>query len=147
MENNDYTISQIKKEFYRFRNGLLAESLKKLPDAKKIIFGLNVPQFMELSQKFPKDFNLAMQLWMDKDCRESRLLSLYLLPVTLVDTDTAQKLILEVENAEEAEFLAFRILRKIKNAREIYSIITRAEELKGPPAYCITMFKKNLDQI
>ena len=137
-------IKEIKKDFYRYRNGIVADSLKKLYPPKTIIFGLIVPQFLELSIKYSKDINLGLQLWNDKNCRESRLLSLYIIPPSELDKKTAMEMIRNVNSSEIAEFLAFRILRNLNKAREVLQEIERENITEPLPSYCISMFKKNL---
>lgn len=151
MENNksDYRniIKEIKKDFYAFRNGIVSESLRKLYSPGKMIYGLTVPQFMEIAKKYPKDMELAIKLWGDKKCRESRLFSLYILPYEQLNKENASQMIKDVESSEEAEFLAFKILRQLPFALELYEELA-AESITEPmPAYCMEMFKKNLNQI
>lgn len=142
--DNSKMISEIKKDLFRYRNGVLAESLKKIYP-NKMIFGLNVPQLMELSNNYPKDKDLALSLWEDNSSREIRLLSLYLLPPNEVDYDTAEKMIMSVENNEQAEHLAFRVLRKLNGAKDVLNTIQQ-KDLKDPIVeYCVKMFQKNLE--
>ena len=138
---------QIKKEFYCLRNGIISEHLNKIYHPGKLVFGLNAPQFMELSQKYPKNLDLGKKLWKDKNCRESRILALYLIPPKEIEKKEVIDMIKEVESVEEAEFLAFRILRHIPYSKELYEQISN-ENLTDPMVtYCISMFKKNIDQI
>ena len=68
-------IKEIKRDFFVYRNGIVAAALKKIYDTNILIYGLNVPQFIELAKKYPKDLELGNCLWQDKVCRESRLFS------------------------------------------------------------------------
>lgn len=137
-------LREIKKDFFSLRNGIIADSLKKLYPSDTIIFGLNVPQFMDLAKKYPKDIELGLELWKEKKCRESRLFSLYIIPPSQLDKEKAKEMIRDVKSIEEAEFLAFKVLRNLKDAREIYEEISK-EEMKEPlSSYCVSMFKKNL---
>ena len=96
----DTLLQDIKKDFYRYRNGIVAESLRKLYDPDVLIFGLTVPQLMEIARKYPKDLKLGLQLWKDKKTRESRLLALYLIPVALLEKETAREMFLDIRNFE-----------------------------------------------
>ena len=140
-------ILDIKRDFYSFRNGIVSDAIRKLYPPKTMILGLNVPQFIELAKKYPKDLKLGLELWKDKTCRESRLFSLYILPPEEVDYETAKEMIKEVNSTEEAEFLAFKILRRLPFATELLEEIIKEEISQPLPSYCISMFKKNLDQI
>lgn len=145
MGNNNETLSQIRKDFYVFRNGTVAESLKNLYPSSILIFGLNVPQFMELATKYPKDKELAKLLWEDISCRESRLLSLYILPPTEVDLELASKMIEEVRSMEEAEFLSFRILRHLSFAKELSKKYDDSiDSLSSFSIHALNMLKKAL---
>lgn len=119
---NDPTqiLKEIKKDFYIYRNGILAENLKTLYPPGTLIFGLNVPQFMELAKKYPKDKELAFHLWKDKSSRESRLFALYVYPPKEMKLEEANSMINDVRSIEEAEFLAFRLLRHVEFAKELY---------------------------
>lgn len=141
------SLNEIKKDFYSLRNGIVAESLKKIYPEGKIIYGLNVPQLMNLTQKYPKDLSLGLNLWKDKKCRESRLLSLYLIPPSLLGKEMAKEMILDVESTEEADFLAFKLLRNLPYAKELYDEIINADITAPLSSYCVKMFKKNLDSV
>ena len=147
MENLDIILKEIKKDFFRYRNGVVAESLSKLYPKGKLVFGLNVPQLMEISNKVPKDLDLALSLWKDKNCRESRLLSMYLFPTSLLPKDVASDLIKDVDSMEEAEFLAFRVLRHLSYANDLYIEFQGDDYLSSQAKYCVEMLKRNLEQL
>lgn len=144
MEISNKIIQEIKKDFFRYRNGIVAEALRKLYPINKMIFGLTVPQLIEIAKKYPKDIDLGLKLWRDKNNRESRLLSLYLIHPEELDRETVLEMINDVESTEDAEFLAFKILRKLPFAEEFYNEISSAS-FSQYPAYCMKMFRKNLD--
>lgn len=143
----DTLLQDIKKDFYRYRNGIVAESLRKLYDPDVLIFGLTVPQLMEIARKYPKDLNLGLQLWKDKKTRESRLLALYLIPVALLEKETAREMFLDIRNFEEADFLTFRILRNTSYSEELYNDLCKENLFDPNLKYGLTMFKKNLDMV
>lgn len=145
-KENNLTLQAIKKDFFLFRNGIIAESLRKLYKDGVIIFGLNVPQFMDLAKKYPKEKDLAMQLWNDSKCRESRLFALYLLPHEQLNYEEAQDMINQVESTEQAEFLAFRVLRRLSFAKNLLEDL-KTNSLEPIPGYCIQMLEKNLSQV
>lgn len=141
------TLQQIRKDFFSFRNGIVADSLKKIYDPATIIFGLQVPQIIELSRKYPKDIDLAKALWEDRNTRESRLLALYLMPVDKVDKSYALYLINSVNNPEIAEFLAFKVLRLLPFASSLLDQMKAFEGLTSSGNHCLEMLKKNLEVI
>lgn len=82
-------------------------------DCYHIIFGLNLPQLTQIASSQKSSLPLAMALWADKGVRESRLLATYLFPREEVDMQLALRLMGEVQTQEEADMLAFRLLRHL----------------------------------
>lgn len=138
-------IPEIKKDFFAFRNGIVADSLRKLYPASKMIYGLTVPQFLEMSKKYPKSLDLGLALWNNNSSREDRLFALYLIPPSELKEESAISMINDVESVEQAEFLAFKLLRFLPYAYELYHNLVSGEKLQQLPSYCLTMLKKNLD--
>ncbi|MCH5234294.1 MAG: DNA alkylation repair protein [Muribaculaceae bacterium] len=137
-------LKDIKKDFFSLRNGIVAEPLRKLYPQGVIVYGLNVPQFMELAKKYPKDKSLGLKLWDDKNCRESRLLALYLIPPETLDQESAKKMVMEVQSSEEAEFLPFRLLRLLPFAKDFYENMNKVPINDELSSYCLRMLKNNL---
>lgn len=138
----------IRKDFYAFRNGIVADALKELYPKDTLIFGLTVPQFLEIAKKYPKNKQLASLLWNTKNIREMRLLSLYLFPIEEISKPEACELIKDVQSTEEAEFLSFRVLRHLSFAPELVNDFQNASNSHSSPLsnYCIEMLEKNLNQ-
>ena len=134
---------QIKKDFFTFRNGIIADAVRKLYPQGTFIYGLTVPQFTDISKKYHKDLDLALSLWSEKSCRESRILALYLFPVEKINFDTALFLLRDVSSNEEAELLPFRVLRHLPFAEKI---VNSESNSIGSDAtkYALEMLKKNL---
>ena len=145
-ENINFTIQEIKKDFFCYRNGLIADSLKKLYKPGKMIFGLTVPQFLEMAKKYPKDTNLGISLWQDNSSREARLFSFYLMEPSEIDFNTAKTMIKEVGSNEEAEFLAFKILARMPEAPLLLEESNKENYYSSHSFHCINMLKKNLDR-
>lgn len=106
---------KIKQQFFTFRNGLLADMLRRQGvSPHRTIFGLNVIQLREIAARTGCDPDLAEQLWADSDVRESRLLA------PMIAVPTAEKLawLDEVRSAEEADLLCHSLLRRCPGAPE-----------------------------
>lgn len=116
--DNQSRLKEIKQQFFAFRNGMLADTLRTLYPYK-IIFGLNVPQLAEIYRNIGTDASLASLLWEEKHVRESRLLACYLFDVQSMDEETVMKLIADVQTQEEADMLSFRLLKHLPFAKEI----------------------------
>lgn len=146
METPDKLLIEIKKEFYSYRNGIVADALKKIYEPSTIIYGLRVPQFMEIAGKLPKDNNLALTLWNDTNVRESRILALFVLNPESVEFITAQQLFLSIKNREEADFLSFKVLGKLPFAEKLYKDLIPKIKNNDLLEYALVMFKKNIDR-
>lgn len=112
------TISRIKKQFFAFRNGIVADALRK-QFPYEVVFGLQVPQIAEIARSLQPSMELADALWADKKVRESRLLATYLFPIANVSPERALTLATEVNTTEEADMLAFRLLKRLPFAKEL----------------------------
>lgn len=114
------TIQEIKKEFFSLRNGLLADTLRKAGMPYSVIFGLNVPQLGEIARRVPEDpaarDALARELWADTKVRESRLLACWLFDPQTLGIEEAKEMMASVQTREEADILAFRLLRRLPEA-------------------------------
>lgn len=106
---------KIKQRFFTFRNGLLADMLRRQGvSPHRTIFGLNVIQLREIAAETGCDPQLAEQLWADTEVRESRLLA------PMIAEPMAEKLgwLDEVQSAEEADLLCHSLLRRCPGAFE-----------------------------
>lgn len=121
-------IPEIKKEFFRYRNGMLGETLRRYGDPHKIIFGLDVPQIASIARMAGTSTALAEELWADADVRESRLLACYLFNPTDVNDEKALSLAGDVQTQEEADMLAFRLLKRLPYAASLLSVLQEAAQ-------------------
>lgn len=139
----DRTIKEIKHQFMAFRNGIVADTLRRAGMPYKIIFGLQLPQIAGISRQFAPSMTLAEALWADNNLRESRLLACYLFPREQITFSRAIQLANSVQTQEEADILCFRLLRYLPFAQELM------EELKLSPenliAYCGKALQRNLE--
>ena len=70
----------VKRRFFAMRNGAVADNMRKLGANYRIIFGLNLPQIVEIANETPHDEVLAEALWQIKSTRESQLLAPMIYP-------------------------------------------------------------------
>ena len=142
-------LNYIRKDLYRYINGIMSETLRNNNLPFKHIFGLILPQLKEISRQYPKDIDLAKELWKQDDCRESRLIGILLAPASTITKDDLQVYITGVKTHEEADLLAFFLLRNIPDSKKFYteldsSDIPSGNELGG---YLMNMYKRNIDQL
>ena len=111
-------IQAIKKQFFAFRNGIIADALRK-QSSYGVIFGLQVPQIAEIARGLAPSMELADDLWADENVRESRILATYLFPIAKTDREKALALAAQAKTIEEADMLAFRLLKRLPFAHDL----------------------------
>ena len=122
-------MKEIKHLLFTYRNGAVADTLRRYGMPYKIIFGLDIPRIAEIARGLQPSLKLAENLWADKDVRESRLLATYLFPLEDMTEDYCMKLASEVITQEEADMLAFRLLKRMPFANALLS------RMQSDPAY------------
>ena len=137
------TIQEIKKEFFAMRNGMLGDTLRKAGMPYAVIFGLNIPQLGEIARRAQEDTAerdaLARELWADTKVRESRLLACWLFNPQTLGTDEAKEMMASVQTREEADILAFRLLRRLPYAADLASEV--------PDTYAREALLRNLAEL
>lgn len=131
-----------------YRNGIVADTLRQAGMAYPIIFGLQLPQLSEIARSLKAErgeeecVRLADELWADRNVRESRLLACWLFPLGITE-EKALQLAESVQTREEADILAFRLLRRLLYAESL------RDRLRSHPdslvAYCGEALQRNLD--
>ena len=114
------TIREIKKYFFAYRNGVVADALRRSGMPHTMIFGVDLPAISALADQIGHDYELAEELWNDNDVRESRILAAYVFPPEDIDLKRAQQLCDSVRTQEEANILVFRLLRRFPYIHELY---------------------------
>lgn len=113
------TLQAIKQQFYTYRNGDLASTLRKAGWPHGVIFGLNVHQIASIAGQIASPTaSLAMELWQDKNVRESRMLAPYLMPRD-IGFERALSICKDIVTREEADMLAFKWARYLNCARKL----------------------------
>lgn len=108
-EFND--MQKVKRAFFTMRNGALADNMRRQGANYRIIFGVNLPQLVEIAREIPHDAILAQALWDNKTTRESLLLAPMIYPIEQFTIDTARKWVAETPSTEVADILCHRLLR------------------------------------
>lgn len=139
-------LKAIKHDFMAYRNGIVADTLRKAGDPHPIIFGLQLPQIASIASGLPKDAALAKTLWDDRNVRESRLLACRIYPPMELDLEKAMDMIKDIRSREEADILTFYLLRHTGLMSEILDNLSKeSEELEVERFVWITdAIKRNL---
>lgn len=103
----------IRKQFYAYRNGMLADTLRSAGNAYSVIFGLNLHQIVEIASATLPDADLAQSLWNDHKCREARLIAPMIMPRETFSQQDATLWCDDVANNEETDVLCHRLLRHL----------------------------------
>lgn len=112
-------MKEIKHLFFTYRNGAVADTLRRYGTPHRVIFGLDVPRIAEIARGLTPSMALATRLWDDSEVRESRLLAAYLFPPSEVTEELAMDLALACRTQEEADMLTFRLLKRLPFAPEL----------------------------
>ncbi len=116
---------QIRHLFFTYRNGVVADALKRAGDPHPQIFGLQLPQLGQIAREIGETLSaeerasLASELWGEEQCRESRLLAPYLFDAASLSRDAAERLLDGCRTPEETDILVFKCLRHHPEAAAI----------------------------
>lgn len=113
METSFNQMQQIKRRFFAMRNGVVADMLRRAGSPFHIIFGLNLPQIVEIASEIPEMQREAMAdaLWQNRSTRESMLIAPMLMSPKDTDYACAIQMMHESPCAEVADILCHRLLR------------------------------------
>lgn len=121
-------LQTVKRRFFAMRNGVVADVLRKGGSPFRIIFGMNLPQLVEMATEIGCDAELAGQLWRNVSTRESMLLAPMLFDAEAVDCDRAAAMAAESPSAEVADVLCHRLLRRMPGAYDLACRLAGAED-------------------
>lgn len=116
---------EIKHLFFTYRNGAVADTLRRYGSPYKVIFGLDIPRIAEIARRYEPSDELAEALWEDTGVRESRLLATYLFEPTKMTTEKAIRLAREVRTVEEADMLSFRQFKRMTEAADLLAMLEK----------------------
>jgi hypothetical protein len=126
-ENNDNLIRNIRKEFFAFRNGIVADKLRKAGDPHPMIMGCLLVDVMSITGRMRQEIDddaclqsLAQELWRDTNSRECRLAAPMLYPAPLMTLDEALDWCKNVETTEIADNLCHKLLRNLPEADALF---------------------------
>lgn len=113
---------------YAYRNGMVADALRKGGIPHKVIFGLNLPQLSAIAAEVKEAHSveecdmIGRELWSTGDSREGRLLACWLMS-TDTDVEGALELALSTRSREEDDILGFRYFKRHPQAAEVASAL------------------------
>lgn len=122
------TIAELKKEFFAYRNGIVADMLRKNGDPHAFIMGCQLVDVLSIVSRYNQNAQLASELWHDTKHRECRMAATMLYPTEEMDIETAKTWGNEVECNEIADVLCHRLLRKLPYAYELAQEFIASQE-------------------
>lgn len=121
----------VKRHFFAMRNGIIADTLRRGGSPFRIIFGLNLPQLVEIAASTPHSAALARRLWENSSTRESMLLAPMIFPQEEFDIDTAIAWAAQIPSPEVADILCHRLLRHLPYSIDLAgTLCTSDDEMK-----------------
>lgn len=93
------------------RNGIIADTMRKAGAPYRIIFGLNLPQLVEIARDFGPDADLARRLRDNVSTRESLLIAPMLMPREELHEEEALEWLRGAPTVEVIDVLCHRLLR------------------------------------
>lgn len=117
----------MRKEFFAFRNGIVADKLRKAGDPHSVIMGCLLVDVMAIAQRQREAIGddetlaaLAQELWADTKSRECRLAAPMLYPPAMMTLETAMSWCEAVETVEVADNLCHKLLRRTPDADALF---------------------------
>lgn len=122
-------IPAIKKEFFAYRNGIIADALRSSGDPHSFIMGCQLVDVVAITSRYEQSPELAQALWNDRKHRECRMAATMLYPIDMIDEETALKWAQDVECNEIADVLCHRLLRRLPYASSLaMTLLNNAED-------------------
>ena len=113
-------IQKLRKEFFAYRNGVVAEQLHAAGDPHTVIMGCQLADVIDITSRYEKDARLAQALWDDTQHRECRMAATMLYPIEDFDMKTALAWCHSVESVEIADILCHRLLRHLDYVPQLW---------------------------
>ena len=110
----------IRKDFFAYRNGIIAEQLRAAGDPHTMILGCQLADIIAITSRYEKNATLAQELWNDEKHRECRMAATMLYPAEEFKMETAIAWCHSVESVEIADVLCHRLLRHLPYALELW---------------------------
>lgn len=98
------------------RNGIVADALRHSSSHYRMIFGLNIPQLVDLAASLGKDKELALKLVDDSATRESQLLAPMIMPhEEIKNQHDALQWISRLKSQEAIDISCLKLLKYYNN--------------------------------
>ncbi len=120
-------LREMRKEFFAFRNGIVADTLRKAGDPHSMIMGCLLVDISSIAARFRNAIDdtaqlraIALELWSDTNSRECRLSAPMLYPAEEMNLELAIQWCHNVETVEVADNLCHKLLRHIESSDALF---------------------------
>lgn len=127
MDTKNILSREIRKEFFAFRNGIIADKLRKAGDPHGMIMGCLLVDVQGIAARTRDDIHdkeqlaaVASELWSDTNSRECRLAAPMLYPAESMTLEEAMQWCSTVETVEVADTLCHKLLRHLPDADALF---------------------------
>lgn len=135
LDAHDEYLKAIRKEFFAFRNGIIANKLRDAGDPHAIIMGCLLVDIVGITsrarERIGNEIDLAtvaQEMWNDTNSRECRLAAPMLFPPGLMSGQLALTWCQDIETTEIADNLCHKLLRHIADSQEVMSQLITQED-------------------
>lgn len=118
MENTHDIIRDMKAQFRLFMNGVVSQSMRDKGMQYKLNFGIEYPRIKEISEKYPKDHDLAQALWKE-NIRECKIMATLLQPTDTYYKEIAEIWIEDMHYPELAEYTVMNLFQYLPYASQV----------------------------
>lgn len=125
----------MRKEFFAFRNGIVADKLRKAGDPHSMVMGCLLVDIQAIARRISEAVNdktllavIAQELWSDTNSRECRLAAPMLYPAEEMSAEQAMQWCETVETVEIADNLCHKLLRNIPEADALFRQLVANEK-------------------
>ena len=120
----------IRKEFFAYRNGIIADKMRKAGDPHPMMMGCLLVDIMTITRQVRETIDddgqlaaTASELWADTNARECRLAAPMLYPADMMSPELAMQWCQSVETTEVADNLCHKLLRYIDGSDELVRLL------------------------
>ena len=128
-------LRETRKEFFAFRNGIVADKLRKAGNPHSVIMGCLLVDVQAIAQRLREAIHdtetlkaLAQELWADTNSRECRLAAPMLYPAKEMSLEEALQWCQTVETVEIADNLCHKLLRHLSYADNLFRQLVTDEK-------------------
>ena len=121
-------VRNVRKQFFAYRNGIVADALRKNGDPHTMIMGCQLTDIATIAAAITPSKEVAEAFWADSKHRECRMIAPMLYPIDEMTETCAMQWAQRVECEEVADVLCHRLLRKLAFAERLSMALMGSEE-------------------